>query len=79
MNNQDPGFDINKLRWDALGRQLEPGDIRTVKDASIQRSVAIAGTQLVKAAENLKADLPTASERATRSLGEATKVHLRQT
>ncbi len=79
MNDQGPGLDIHELRRDALGRRLEPGDIRTVRIASLQRSVAIAGAQLVKDAGNLKADLPAASERATRSLGEATKVPLRQT
>ncbi len=79
MNDQGPGLDINELRGDALGWQLEPGHIRTVKNALMRRSVAMAGAQLVKAAENLKADLPTASERATRSLGDASMAHLLQT
>jgi len=71
MNDQGPGLDLNELRRDALGRQLEPGDIRTVKNASMRRSVAIAGTQLLKAAENLKADLPAASQQAAKRLDQA--------
>ncbi len=79
INNQGPGLDLNELRRNALGRQIEPGDIRTVKNASMRRSVAIAGIQLVQAAENLKVDPAAVSERACQSVRRATEGYLRQT
>ena len=51
---------MNELRRDALVEQLEPRAIQTITNVSMQRSVATAGTDLVRAAENLRADLPSA-------------------
>ncbi len=79
LRDQGPGLDMNELRRDALVEQLEPRAIQTITNASMQRFVATAGTDLVRAAENLRADLPSANERASRSLGLATEVHLGRT
>jgi len=69
FKNRGPGLDINELRRDAFAGELRPGDIQAIANASMQRSVAKAGREIVRAAQNLGADLPAASERAARSLG----------
>ncbi len=69
-----PGLDLNELRRDALVGQIQPGDLQTVTSAALHRSMTKAGTELVRAAKNLRADLPTFSERASAFLGKATGV-----
>ena len=78
FKDQEPGLNMTELRRDALVGQLEPGDIQTIKNASMQRSLAMAGKELARAAENLKTNLSVASERASRFLQSATDVGLRQ-
>jgi len=78
VKDRGPGLEINELRRNALVSHLEPGDIQTITNASTQHSVALAATKLVRAAEDLRTELPAASRRACESLGMATKSHLRQ-
>jgi replicative DNA helicase len=78
IKEQGPGLDITELRGGALVSQLRPVDIQTITNASMQRSVLIAATGLVKAADDLHTDLPPASERACRSLREVAALYLRQ-
>ncbi len=78
LKDQGPGLNMTELRRNALVGQLEPGDIQTIKNVSMQRSLAMAGKELARAAENLRTDLPLASERASRFLGRATDVNLLQ-
>jgi len=76
LKDQGPGLHMTELRRDTLVGQLEPGDIQTIKNASMQRSLAMAGKELARAAENLRTDLPAASERASRFLESGLSISL---